>query len=467
MNEMLLATAQMGVKEVLERLFTFLSSAHTLVSTAESKYLLYGMAVLELDHAIACLAHAMPAIEEDSMKLGNCTIQQNFRQWAKKIEKVARQWKVYDDAKGNDGHVLHVNMADFKGGIGSFPADGYAQFRLFHGDVQALLQEKTKTLTGMLIQLQQNLDVPSAERLVAMFDSLEAKYMQDDYPEDCAKFESRFSGVPKCNYESELRKVRKELKKQLDDSCFLACVEGDDSSALKTLCGSEKEVKDKESVARYIFGNRKAINNDMINSFFRFLILGRRIEEALASCQKERKEQKMKQKLQPESQTKPHSGVKKQGDKGTVLKPTSATFVFKDEESAERLQLLLKGMQVKAINGTSLVGEKTIKKDIADLFSGEPAESLTIRWTGSKQHLAYFFKTIVKKHYVRMHKGETVWMMVRSHFVDADGKQFGDDLHDQQAPRGKSKKVMDALIEILNPNLTVKQISDKLSKVLS
>lgn len=147
----------------------------------------------------------------------------------------------------------------------------------------------------------------------------------------------------------------------------------------------------------------------------------------------------------------------------TRLKPTRATFIINgnDNEGStnRRLKLLHNGLTSKILRNKSLIDQKTQLKSLVALFSGNPNQDVpTIKWTGSKQQLAYFCKTMIKKDYVKLPIGETIWMVVRSHIVDAEGKQFGDDLHDQHIPNDKTRIILDGLVELLNMKKSEAQI---------
>lgn len=99
---------------------------------------------------------------------------------------------------------------------------------------------------------------------------------------------------------------------------------------------------------------------------------------------------------------------------------SDATFLYEcmDESRNKRLMALFTGLMQ-----LGWIDPRISQRKFIELFSGEPLYH-RIRWTGSKQHLAYLFKLLIReKMYVRTTHAR-IWITVRSHFVMANGKPF-------------------------------------------
>ena len=126
---------------------------------------------------------------------------------------------------------------------------------------------------------------------------------------------------------------------------------------------------------------------------------------------------------------------------------SDATFLYEcmDESRNQRLMALFTGLKQ-----LGWIDPKTSQRQFIDIFSGEPLYH-RIRWTGSKQHLAYLFKLLIReKMYVRTTEAR-IWITVRSHFVQANGKPFDPDMNAQQVPGAKPQRLIRLLAELLNP----------------
>ena len=179
-------------------------------------------------------------------------------------------------------------------------------------------------------------------------------------------------------------------------------------------------------------------------------------------------EKAMERKKQMEGKpaAKPKAGRKTE----TVLKPTRATFVLDAEEAVrnQRIQTLTRCLKAELVRRKSMIDKNTDVAKIIALFSGKPVkEPLGIRWTGGKQCLSYIFRKLTDYGYVTIPPGETIWMMARSHIVDGSGKQFGDDLHDQHDPQGKTLRVLNMMVEVLNMSKSEAQVIRELSAIIS
>lgn len=126
---------------------------------------------------------------------------------------------------------------------------------------------------------------------------------------------------------------------------------------------------------------------------------------------------------------------------------SDATFLYEcmDETRNQRLVALFNGLKQ-----LGWIDSKTSLKQFIDLFSGEPLYH-RVKWTGSKQHLAYLFKVLIRqKMYVRTTHAR-IWITVRSHFVMANGRVFDDDMNAQQKPGARPSQIIILLAEFLNP----------------
>lgn len=127
---------------------------------------------------------------------------------------------------------------------------------------------------------------------------------------------------------------------------------------------------------------------------------------------------------------------------------SDATFLYEclDESRNLRLMALFNGLKQ-----LGWIDPKTSQKQFIDLFSGEPLYH-RIKWTGSKQHLAYLFKVLIRqKMYVHTTEAR-IWITVRSHFVQSNGKPFEADMNAQQIPGAKPSRLIRMLAEFLNPS---------------
>lgn len=126
---------------------------------------------------------------------------------------------------------------------------------------------------------------------------------------------------------------------------------------------------------------------------------------------------------------------------------SDATFLYEclDETRNQRLMALFNGLKQ-----LGWIDPRTPQKQFIDIFSGEPLYH-RIKWTGSKQHLAYLFKLLIsKKMYVRTTHAR-IWVTVRSHFVMANGQVFESDMNAQQKPGERPSQIITLLAELLNP----------------
>lgn len=131
-----------------------------------------------------------------------------------------------------------------------------------------------------------------------------------------------------------------------------------------------------------------------------------------------------------------------------------STFLYEcmDETRNQRLSALYVGL--KQLN---LIDQRTQQKQFIDLFSGQPLYH-RIRWTGGKAQLAYLFKQLIKQKKYVTTPGSRIWLTVRSHFVQASGQPFDEDIKAQQMPGKKPAAMLDLLVDILNPAKTLPSV---------
>lgn len=131
---------------------------------------------------------------------------------------------------------------------------------------------------------------------------------------------------------------------------------------------------------------------------------------------------------------------------------TDSTFLYEcsDDTRNQRLMALFN-----ALKQVEWIDARTSQKQFIDLFSGELLFH-RIRWTGTKQNLAYLFKVLIyRKKYVRTTHSR-IWTTVRSHFVMPHGQPFPADMKDQKVPGGRSLMVIQVLVDMLDPTKPLK-----------
>ena len=131
-----------------------------------------------------------------------------------------------------------------------------------------------------------------------------------------------------------------------------------------------------------------------------------------------------------------------------------STFLYEcmDETRIQRLSALYVGL--KQLN---LIDQRAQQKQFIDLFSGQSLYH-RIRWTGGKAQLAYLFKQLIKQKKYVTTPGSRIWLTVRSHFVQASGQPFDEDIKAQQMPGKKPAAMLDFLIDLLNPAKTLPSV---------
>lgn len=133
---------------------------------------------------------------------------------------------------------------------------------------------------------------------------------------------------------------------------------------------------------------------------------------------------------------------------------SDATFLYEcmDESRNQRLMALFTGLMQ-----LGWIDPRISQRKFIELFSGEPLYH-RIRWTGSKQHLAYLFKFLIREKMFVHTTHARIWITVRSHFVMANGRPFDSDMNAQQVPGDRPAKLIALLAELLNPSAKLPRI---------
>lgn len=127
---------------------------------------------------------------------------------------------------------------------------------------------------------------------------------------------------------------------------------------------------------------------------------------------------------------------------------TDATFLYECSDETRNRRLMAFFNTLKQVEW---IDAKSNQKQFIDLFSGELLFH-RIRWTGTKQNLAYLFKMLIReKKYVRTTHSR-IWTTVRSHFVQPNGQPFPADMKDQKVPGSRSQMVIQVLVDLLDPS---------------
>lgn len=434
----MVADSAKNTREVVESLLGLLASLQS-VSTCQALSLLYVSAIIELDNALAHLKHDKQLIDRGIfVTLSHDNPLGNYEQWKTELKAYRSSWNKAS-FKDTDSVSYATQGLDFEMLVGC------------HHELKKAVIERMNAAIRLLDDMQHILNQPTQEQLVNLYNALKQEYIANIYPADHDNFKRSMLGVLPTVRQNELKNRLSKLEAQLDDSGFFGYLTGE-SKAGRQLYGENN----KEAVAGYIVRYRNELSNEMIVAFFRREKMKNDINEELHLCRQKDNDERIKGQLHTHHNK--HIAVHRAG---TTLKPTSATFEWHgdEKERRDRLKLLYNGLRAPIIRGKSLIANNTDFNDLDALFQGKPCETgLMIRWTGSKQHLAYFFKSISKLNNISLPKGESLWMVVRSHIVDAQGMLFGDDLHDQHPPQGKSLCILNTLVDLMNTNKTIQEV---------
>ena len=125
---------------------------------------------------------------------------------------------------------------------------------------------------------------------------------------------------------------------------------------------------------------------------------------------------------------------------------TNATFTYRwlttaPQRITKLYQFLLRAQWIAA---------DTNPDDFFSLFTGKES-NVRIKWTGSNLQLAYLIRVITEQNYISTPKRVGKWTCVYNHFVDKNNCQLRN-LNALHIPL-KSKKAVEQMAEILNPNV--------------
>jgi hypothetical protein len=135
---------------------------------------------------------------------------------------------------------------------------------------------------------------------------------------------------------------------------------------------------------------------------------------------------------------------KKSGE--TIIK----TFIYKannQKETNQRLQMFYG-----ALVQIGWISQDTEQHDFIDIFSGKES-SVRVKWMDDVNLLSELFRQlVVRKKYVHLPIGVSIWVMVNAHFWDHQGnKEFGNKrLRMTHTPKDKMAYI-DWLVRLLEP----------------
>lgn len=133
------------------------------------------------------------------------------------------------------------------------------------------------------------------------------------------------------------------------------------------------------------------------------------------------------------------------------------SFIYKAEDANRRLQYLYN-----CLKQFGWIAAGTQPKIFFRIFSGEDTSSRVI-WTGKINTLAELFRELVlRKGYVALPEGESIWVMVNARFWEKEGnKEFGNDrLSSTRQPIGDIDNIK-FLVDIMNPETDIDELVKK------
>ena len=125
---------------------------------------------------------------------------------------------------------------------------------------------------------------------------------------------------------------------------------------------------------------------------------------------------------------------------------TNATFTYRWLTTAPQRITKLYQYLLRA----QWIASDTNPDDFFSLFTGKES-NVRIKWTGSNLQLAYLIRVITEQNYISTPKRVGKWTCVYNHFVDKNNCQLRN-LNALHIPL-KSKKAVEQMAEILNPNV--------------
>ena len=255
------------IKDVLERLYQFLSSARKNTTTVPALCMLYGVAIMEVDHALVRLTIDRELLNNGFiLTFGKNGWRINYRSYADKIASVVRDWG-YQEFQNND-NVCYFN-----------PGFEFESFEKNHHELWRALQDRINKVVETLKEMQRAIERPSKDTLLSMYAMLEQNYDCQYYPKDLDEYENFLVGVPRVVIITNLESKLLDEESALTKSGFLEYFGFDQTTALHKLYDNNAKEWDKESVARYIFGNREKLTPEQVASFFRYAKMTKRICE--------------------------------------------------------------------------------------------------------------------------------------------------------------------------------------------
>ena len=129
--------------------------------------------------------------------------------------------------------------------------------------------------------------------------------------------------------------------------------------------------------------------------------------------------------------------------KSTVPRLTTATFSYRWLSSAPQRITLLYQHLLRA----QWIAPDTNPDDFVSIFTGEPS-MVKIKWIGPKSCLVSLFRVLTDKHYLSLPKSVGKWVIVTSHFIDAN-RQILTHLNSQRTPQ-KAQLAIEHLAELMN-----------------
>lgn len=127
----------------------------------------------------------------------------------------------------------------------------------------------------------------------------------------------------------------------------------------------------------------------------------------------------------------------KKGSKGKrseAFNKTNETFTVAIDDNETRNKTLIRAYN--DCKKYKLIAEDTVEKDFIDIFSGVRTDA-TIKWVSGTGSLYYFFNRLKEKEAINTPAGYGIWEVVKSHFVNKNGKVFTQDLSSQKPPQKK------------------------------
>ena len=102
------------------------------------------------------------------------------------------------------------------------------------------------------------------------------------------------------------------------------------------------------------------------------------------------------------------------------------------------------------------IADDTKLKNFLSIFSGVET-SCRVVWTGEVNTLAELFRElVVRKQYVSLPEGESIWVMVNARFWEKEGnREFGNDRLRSTSMPTSSKETIEWLVRIMNPDLSL------------